>query len=1091
MYCRYCGKIIDDSANFCGYCGAKTAKSPDPDSDRTSQKDGRLAGGDPPESLGNSGKMIIAAVITIAVFIAAALIGAHFIFPESNGNHSTEISSGKENTSAGKSGKSEEGSVASEERSAESEEGPVADKASGNEEDYVRRVREKFENIPEEEIAPFTEEEIRIFEDAVEYISKNTENLIDEEGHIDPEDCDNYLDAVEECAAELQRSGEVAGYERNDTAISILFESGISYYIAAPIKGMLNSGDGDTRVLALETFSGADYSVFDPDRNISDKNLKKIARKLDEAGSKFSFNEDNDYKEVENVSIQYLKKTGSFKILLWHGHGGYLWKNGTFLMTNQNYDKNDPSLDTDMKLGRVILAKQDKPFAKQKYAITSKFVDKYFPQIDDAIIYLGACNSCKYADLAESLLRRGARCVIGYSKEVAGTYEMNCRAQLFERLRNGESIPDAVENTRKDQSTEPLNFLAGGQLMARYADDITPSDQYLETGNKKAGGKIKSDQPSPIPDPKSLAAGDTVVFGNYYYDYKYPKDKMPIEWVVLDVRDGRALIISKYALMNYPYLDHSGTCTWETSSVRDWLNNDFYKEAFTEEERKVIGLTGLTNADNPKYGTDGGNNTTDYVFVLSADEAGTYFSSDKERQAKGTTWAYNNGLALISPETGDYSSVVFNGAYGYIADYNCMYWLRTPGADNGAAAFVDEKGTVQPGGSYAYYYPNADPKVASPLPELGVRPVLWLNADTAETDASNASEYEISAEERAIAEAYREVVKNYSNGEADTPQYDFGFIDNDNIPELLIAGGNSDAAGVEIYTCKDGAAQRTGVFGQDGNMRYLPYEDTIFTHQADMGCSLNTWYHLDGSIIHTLRNTIEGQEPDPVNEVDDTAVSKEEYESLADQIHTAYPYEQMTMCGKDTNMYDFSDNTGFSELERYLADKARLKAALEKETGMESYEFICADYDKDGKQEAFAVTGKPNDYEDEYVFYDNARIWFVSADGVVTEMTSPEEGQRFRMINTETALFYVFERHAYGSSSVSYIYGVRNGKPYEPAFSGNCEMFRRADLYDRTEEEPVVTEPFVYTTSVFPEGRGHVYLNYFCKFNSSNGEFEN
>lgn len=56
MYCRYCGKIIDDSANFCGYCGAKTAKSPDPDSDRTSQKDGRLAGGDPPESLGNSGK---------------------------------------------------------------------------------------------------------------------------------------------------------------------------------------------------------------------------------------------------------------------------------------------------------------------------------------------------------------------------------------------------------------------------------------------------------------------------------------------------------------------------------------------------------------------------------------------------------------------------------------------------------------------------------------------------------------------------------------------------------------------------------------------------------------------------------------------------------------------------------------------------------------------------------------------------------------------------------------------------------------------------------------------------------------------------
>ena len=136
------------------------------------------------------------------------------------------------------------------------------------------------------------------------------------------------------------------------------------------------------------------------------------------------------------------------------------------------------------------------------------------------------------------------------------------------------------------------------------------------------------------------------------------------------------------------------------------------------------------------------------------------------------------------------------------------------------------------------------------------------------------------------------------------------------------------------------------------------------------------------------------------------------------------------------------------------------------------------------------MTGEPEDNGDGALYYSNARVWFVSSDGQVTEMTAPEEGQRLRMINTETALFYTFERHAYGSSSVSYIYGVRNGKPYEPELSGACEMFRRADPSDTTEEEPVVTGPFAYTKSVFVMGQGHTYQTHFCRYNSSAGEFE-
>ncbi|MBR3397916.1 MAG: zinc ribbon domain-containing protein [Lachnospiraceae bacterium] len=1088
MYCRECGKEISDSSKYCRWCGAKTDFGLDMEESESFQADEEQMDNDYDidEAPVKSKKKLFAAVIIIAACVAALLIAVHFIHPGFPGNGSEKNKSQTEKESEERSDGSE---------TSESVEDIREDEKAKDDHGQARalEILEKFESIPEEEIEPFTEEEINTFEKADEGITALTDDYVDEEGYIEPEELEEFLDVIEDYVSDLRKNGVVAAYERDDTSVSILFESGISYYIAAPIRGLLNSGSDETRVLALETFSGSDYGMFDLDRNFLEKDLKTIARKVGEASDEYSFNADNDYREVEKVSVQYLKELDGFKLLLWHGHGGYFTMNGTILMTNQEYDKNNHSLDTDMKLGRITLAKaHDYFWESQKYAITPKFVDKYFPKIDNSIVYLGACDSCAHSDFAESLLRRGARCVIGYTKTVAGTYELNCRTQLFERLRNGESIPDAIKNTTDSMVAEPLNYIAGGVLYAYYADGLQPSDQYLEPEDNKEEHKKESEQPLAIPDPEDLMAGQEVTFGHYYRDYEYPNDKMPVEWVVLDAHDGKALLTSKYALINLQYLDYNGTCTWETSYLREWLNNEFYNEAFTDAEKEIIRLTDLTNEDNPRFGTDGGNTTSDHVFVLSADEADQYYSSDMQRRAKGTSWAYHNGLALVSPDTGDYSSVVFNGVYGNLPDFNCMYWLRTPGADSGAAAFVDEKGTVQLGGNWVYYYPKADPKVMSNLPEIGVRPVLWLEKEAAGPDHTGGGGALSAVQDSDIIEAYREVLESSYRGTVEAPWYCFGFVDNDEIPELLLSEGNYHAAAVKVYTYKEGTVQEIGIYGSDGNMSYYPYEDLIFTYWIGQGHYINTYYHTDGSVIHSLHSadTPTGPDPTPVKQVDDIDVSADEYDSLSEQIRAAYPTEQMTTVGYSYNMYAYPDSSGFEELERYLEDKARLKAALEDETGLAACELICADYDKDGTREAFAVTGEPEDNGDGALYYSNARVWFVSSDGQVTEMTAPEEGQRLRMINTETALFYTFERHAYGSSSVSYIYGVRNGKPYEPELSGACEMFRRADPSDTTEEEPVVTGPFAYTKSVFVMGQGHTYQTHFCRYNSSAGEFE-
>ena len=88
------------------------------------------------------------------------------------------------------------------------------------------------------------------------------------------------------------------------------------------------------------------------------------------------------------------------------------------------------------------------------------------------------------------------------------------------------------------------------------------------------------------------------------------------------------MLLRKYSeLLNIldcqPYNTESTEVTWETCSLRQWLNNDFYNTAFNESERKLIETTTLSNPDNP-FGGKGGNNTDDKVFCLSMEEVYSY-----------------------------------------------------------------------------------------------------------------------------------------------------------------------------------------------------------------------------------------------------------------------------------------------------------------------------------------------------------------------------------------------------------------------------------------------------------------------------------
>lgn len=212
--------------------------------------------------------------------------------------------------------------------------------------------------------------------------------------------------------------------------------------------------------------------------------------------------------------------------------------------------------------------------------------------------------------------------------------------------------------------------------------------------------------------PSNPSAGQTFLFGRYEQDNNLSNGAEPIEWQVLTVQGDRALVISKYALDFKPYNDVITDMTWENSSLRKWLNGEFYTGAFTAAEKNQILLVTNDNPDNPVFGTEGGNRTQDRIFVLSADEAQRYFKTDSARICKVTDYAAANYESAYSAHTTQYMqrSSSFREA---------LYWLRTPGDNPAKTVYVAGDGSI-------YYYGFAPMVLIYGTAYNEVRPAFWM-----------------------------------------------------------------------------------------------------------------------------------------------------------------------------------------------------------------------------------------------------------------------------------------------------------------------------------------------------------------------------
>ena len=200
---------------------------------------------------------------------------------------------------------------------------------------------------------------------------------------------------------------------------------------------------------------------------------------------------------------------------------------------------------------------------------------------------------------------------------------------------------------------------------------------------------------------KAAKVGEYILFGAYEQDNNTSNGKEDVEWLVLEVKDGKALVISKYALDSKPYNTSYTDVTWATCTLRNWLNNDFIDEAFSAYEKAVISTVTVSADENPDYSTDPGNATQDKVFLLSIAEANQYFTSDEARKCAPTDYAIAQGAYT-------------KDSYKAGGRVTCWWWLRSPGSNQGYAAGVDGYGYVGEFGINVSF-------------DYNVRPALWID----------------------------------------------------------------------------------------------------------------------------------------------------------------------------------------------------------------------------------------------------------------------------------------------------------------------------------------------------------------------------
>ena len=199
-----------------------------------------------------------------------------------------------------------------------------------------------------------------------------------------------------------------------------------------------------------------------------------------------------------------------------------------------------------------------------------------------------------------------------------------------------------------------------------------------------------------------MQAGDKISFGSY-------------EWRVLDIQNNATLIITEYIIEQRAYHNAYKDITWADCSLRKYLNGEFYDRFTVADKSRIIPVLNK-NSDNQWYGSKGGSDTQDSIFLLSIEEAVCRYFGDSSSKLynPGRNQRYwferkdkNNSKRIVRLESRKEGS--------------WWWWLRSPGRVSIKAVYIHGDGNIGIQGNNILKGNISDGECKG-----GIRPALWL-----------------------------------------------------------------------------------------------------------------------------------------------------------------------------------------------------------------------------------------------------------------------------------------------------------------------------------------------------------------------------
>ncbi|MGC6769553.1 DUF6273 domain-containing protein [Enterococcus sp. LJL51] len=201
-----------------------------------------------------------------------------------------------------------------------------------------------------------------------------------------------------------------------------------------------------------------------------------------------------------------------------------------------------------------------------------------------------------------------------------------------------------------------------------------------------------------------MKIGDKTVFGSY-------------QWRVLDIKNEHALLLAEDIVGQQAFHDKAEDVTWETCALRKYLNTEFLHQFNAADQARIAAVTNK-NSINQWYGTTGGEDTEDKIFLLSLEEAACYYFGNSSRLL------YHPGKnQKYWFQRKDENSV---NRRAQLDGYS-WWWLRSTGRDKRRAVYIWGNGTIGIQGNGTFNYNSQDCHPLTGDNSGGIRPALWLS----------------------------------------------------------------------------------------------------------------------------------------------------------------------------------------------------------------------------------------------------------------------------------------------------------------------------------------------------------------------------